>query len=277
MPSLEFRGKSFVYSHHLGVPYRELVVVPKKSCPAPKRKPDLDDNLIIHGDNLEALKALMPRYAGKVDCIYIDPPYNTGSEGWCYSDAVNAPLMREWLKKSANPVERDDLQRHDKWLCMMWPRLQLLKELLAEDGVIFISCDDNEMHRLSSTMDEVFGEDNAVTTFVWRKVDSPNDNKVCITPDHEFILCYEKTKDAAKFSRLFDDSLIEAYQGPDNQQRYFRDRLLKKNGKNSLRRDRPTMFFPIEDPDGNKVYPIHDNGEEARWADLPCFFGPRLA
>ena len=142
MPSLDFKGKSFIYTHHLGVPYRELLVVPEKSEPPGARSvldcasplalsesassaesarglaqskssrtsaPDLDDNLILHGDNLEALKALLPRYAGKVDCIYIDPPYNTGTEGWCYNDAVNAPLMREWLKKAANPVERDDL------------------------------------------------------------------------------------------------------------------------------------------------------------------------
>ena len=103
MPSLDFKGKSFIYTHHLGVPYRELLVVPEKSCPAEGRQPDLDDNLILHGDNLEALKALLPRYAGRVDCIYIDPPYNTGTEGWCYNDAVNAPLMREWLKKAPPP------------------------------------------------------------------------------------------------------------------------------------------------------------------------------
>ena len=126
MPTLDFKGKSFIYTHHLGVPYRELLVAPEKSWP-PGGRPDLDGNLILHGDNLEALKALLPRYAGRVDCIYIDPPYNTGTEGWCYNDKVNSPLMREWLKKEGNPVEREDLQRHDKWLCMMWPRLQLLE------------------------------------------------------------------------------------------------------------------------------------------------------
>jgi adenine-specific DNA-methyltransferase len=150
MPSLEFKGKSFIYTHHLGVPYRELVVDAPKSFPAEGKEPDLDGNLILHGDNLESLKALMPRYAGKVDCIFIDPPYNTGTEGWRYNDAVNSPLMREWLKKTSNPVEREDLQRHDKWLCMMWPRLQLLSELLAEDGVIFITIDHNEQHHLRS-------------------------------------------------------------------------------------------------------------------------------
>ena len=169
MPSLDFKGKSFIYTHHLGVPYRELLVDAAKSCVADGKQPDLDDNLILHGDNLEALKALLPRYAGKVDCIYIDPPYNTGTEGWCYNDAVNAPLMREWLKKEGNPVEREDLQRHDKWLCMMWPRLQLLRELLAEDGAIFVSIDDNEVHRLRAVMDEIFGEENFVATILWQK------------------------------------------------------------------------------------------------------------
>jgi adenine-specific DNA-methyltransferase len=266
MPTLEFKGKSFVYTHHLGVPYRELLVVPGKSCPATGKKPDLDDNLILHGDNLEALKALLPRYAGKVDCIYIDPPYNTGTEGWCYNDAVNAPLMRDWLKKSGNPVERDDLQRHDKWLCMMWPRLQLLKELLAEDGAIFVSIDDNEVHRLRAMMDDIFGEENHVATFIWRKVDSPNDNKVAITPDHEMILCYTNDAEIVGFGPKNDASILGAYSAKDEMGRLYRDRLLKKNGANSLRADRPTMFFGIKDPDGNDVFPIHDNGEEARWA-----------
>ncbi len=185
MPLLDFKGKSFVYTHHLGVPYRDLLVVPEKSCAAEGTQPDLDDNLILHGDNLEALKALLPRYAGRVDCIYIDPPYNTGTEGWCYNDAVNAPLMREWLKKSGNPVERDDLQRHDKWLCMMWPRIQLLKELLAEDGAIFVSIDDNEVHRLRAMLDEIFGEENFVATIIWQKNYSPKNTASYFSEDHE--------------------------------------------------------------------------------------------
>jgi adenine-specific DNA-methyltransferase len=158
MPSLEFKGKSFVYTHHLSVPFRELVVDAKKSLPAKGEKPSLDDNLIIHGDNLHALKALLPVYAGKVDCIYIDPPYNTGNEGWCYNDNVRSPLMKEWLKKEANPVDKEDLERHDKWLCMMWPRLHLLRELLSDSGAIFVSIGDEELHRLTCVMDEVFGE-----------------------------------------------------------------------------------------------------------------------
>ena len=141
MPTLEFKGKQFVYSHHLSVPFRELQVVPEKSLPVEGQPASLDDNLIIHGDNLEALKALLPTHAGKIDCIFIDPPYNTGNEGWCYNDNVRSPLMKEWLKKSANPVDKEDLERHDKWLCMMWPRLNLLHELLSEKGSIWITLD----------------------------------------------------------------------------------------------------------------------------------------
>src|SRR3990167_6843098 len=125
MPVLHFKGKSVIQNHHHTVKFHELKPVVKKGL---SKKPILDDNLVIHGDNLTALKALLPVYAGKVNCIYIDPPYNTGNEGWCYNDNVRSPLMCEWLKKSANPVEKEDLERHDKWLCMMWPRLKLLHE-----------------------------------------------------------------------------------------------------------------------------------------------------
>ena len=168
MPTLDCKVKAVLYAHHRSVPFRELVIDAKKSMSAKGHKPSLDDNLIIHGDNLHALKALLPVYAGKVDCIYIDPPYNTGNEGWCYNDNVRSPLMREWLKKSANPVDKEDLERHDKWLCMMWPRLQLLRDLLAESGAIFVTIDDNENHRLRSMMDEIFGEQNFLATFVWK-------------------------------------------------------------------------------------------------------------
>lgn len=192
MSTLDFKGKSFIYTHHLGVPYRELLVVPEKSSPTQGRQPDLDDNLIIHGDNLEALKALLPRYAGKVDCIFIDPPYNIGSEGWAYNDAVNSPLMREWVRKNA-PVDKEDLERHDKWLCMMWPRLQLLKELLAEDGAIFVCINDVEVHRLRCLLDELWGEENFLATLVWEK-GKKGDSKF-FSNTHEYILAYAQNKE----------------------------------------------------------------------------------
>ena len=190
MPSLDFKGKQYVYAHHLNVPFRALNIVPSKSL---SPKPSMDDNLIIHGDNLHALKALMPKYAGKVDCIFIDPPYNTGKEGWCYNDKVNAPLIREWLKKEANPVDEEDLERHDKWLCMMWPRIQLLKELLADDGVIFISIDENEVSHLRTLMDEIFGEKNFIEQIIWNKRIPKNDKG--IGNIHEYVLLYVKSAD----------------------------------------------------------------------------------
>lgn len=192
MPTLDFKGKQFVYAHHLTVPFRQLNVDSKLSLPT-DGKASLDDNLIIHGDNLHALKALLPKYAGKVKCIYIDPPYNTGNEGWCYNDNVNAPLIREWLKDSANPVDKEDLERHDKWLCMMWPRLQLLKELLSENGIIFMSIDDNELQNLKCIADEIFGDKQWVGTIVWKN--ATDNNPTNIAMEHEYILCFAKKKD----------------------------------------------------------------------------------
>ena len=156
MPSLNFKGKALVQNFHLLVPYHELKPVKSKSLTP---KVSLHDNLVVHGDNLKALKSLLPYYHGKVKCIYIDPPYNTGNEDWVYNDNVSSPMIQEWLGKV---VDREDLTRHDKWLCMMMPRLKLLREFLTDDGVIFVSIDDNEVHWLRGLMDEVFGEENFV-------------------------------------------------------------------------------------------------------------------
>jgi adenine-specific DNA-methyltransferase len=196
MPTLEFKGKQFVYSHHLSVPFRELRVNAEKSLPVEGQPPSLSDNLVIHGDNLEALKALLPTHAGKIDCIFIDPPYNTGNEGWCYNDNVRSPLMREWLKKSANPVDKEDLERHDKWLCMMWPRLCLLRELLAETGSLWMTLDDNEIHRARGLLDELFGEQNFITCCIWRKNYAPKSSAKYFSEDHDYILIYAKDADS---------------------------------------------------------------------------------
>ena len=182
-----------VYAHHLSVPYHTLDVVRKKSRLPRVRDSGEEGNLLIHGDNLHALKALMPRYAGRVNCIYIDPPYNTGKEGWVYNDNVNSELMKRWLQENGE-VDREDPERHDKWLCMMWPRLQLLRELLAEDGVIFVSIDDNEQHRLRMMMDEIFGAGNFVANIIWQKKYSPANDAKYLSDNHDFILCYAKNK-----------------------------------------------------------------------------------
>jgi len=186
MPTLDFKGKPFVYSHHLSVPFRELIEDPAKSVAGEGEAPGLDGNLIIHGDNLEALKALLPRYAGKVDVIYIDPPYNTGNEGWAYNDNVSAPQLREWLGKV---VDAEDMERHDKWLCMMWPRLQLLKELLAETGLLFISISEIEYSHLICMIEEMFGADRHIGSFVWKsRQNKDNRNTSGLSEDHEYIV-----------------------------------------------------------------------------------------
>jgi len=197
MPEIVFKGKEYVYNHHLTVPYRPLLVDAAKGIgPA-----DLASNLVIHGDNLHALKSLLPRYANAVDLVFIDPPYNTGNEGWCYSDGVNSPIMKEWL--STNPVDGEDMLRHDKWLCMMWPRLVLLRELLSENGSIWITLDDNEVHHARDILDEIFGADNFVATCIWQKNYSPKGTAQFFSEDHDYILIYAKDK------RVWRPNLLE--------------------------------------------------------------------
>lgn len=215
MARIEFKGKQFIHSHHHSVPYKELRVAADKSL---SDTPSLDDNLIIHGDNLHALKALLPRYAGKIDCIYIDPPYNTGNEGWCYNDNVNSPIIKEWLKKEGNPVDKEDMERHDKWLCMMWPRLQLLRELLSDTGVIFVSIDDNEVHRLRMIMDEVFEADKHIATVVWQKRYS-RENREAIGDVHEYVMVYAKNPMHFKSHRNLlppTEEQLKVYRNPNN-------------------------------------------------------------
>jgi adenine-specific DNA-methyltransferase len=192
MATIHFKGKSYVQNHHLTLKYHHLVPNPAASL---TDKISLHDNLIIHGDNLLALKALLPTYAGKVKCIYIDPPYNTGNEGWIYNDNVNSPMMQEWLKAN-QPIDKEDLARHDKWLCMMMPRLRLLRELLRHDGVIFISIDDNEVHHLRMMMDELFGEENFIAQLVWEK-GRKNDAKL-FSVGHEYMLIYAYSREVLR-------------------------------------------------------------------------------
>lgn len=162
MPTINFKGKEAVWDHHLEVPCHTLEAVEAMSF----QKEKGEENLIVEGDNLLAIKALMPEYAGKVKCIYIDPPYNTGHGGWVYNDSVNSPLINEWLGKIVN---KKDLSRHDKWLCMMTPRLQLLREMLHEEGAIFISLDENEVFNCKALMDEIFGAANFRNLAIVRK------------------------------------------------------------------------------------------------------------
>ena len=183
MPTLNWIGKEAVVKHHKEVPFRLLESVPDLSCGVAD-----SGNLIVQGDNLHALKALLPRYASQVKCIYIDPPYNTGNEGWVYNDNVNSPEIRKWLGEVVGK-EGETLDRHDRWLCMMYPRLVLLKQFLRRDGVIFISIDDIENSLLKQICDEIFGSKNFITTLVWN-TEGNTDNQFDVKVNHEYILMY---------------------------------------------------------------------------------------
>ncbi len=217
MPTLEWIGKDKVVNHHLEVPYRVLEHQYTYLGGGETGAEDPDGSKIIRGDNLEALKSLLPQYEGRVKCIYIDPPYNTGNEGWVYNDNVSDPRIKKWLGDVVGK-EGEDLSRHDKWLCMMYPRLKLLQRLLSDDGVIFISIDDNEQANLKLICDEIFGAKNFVAEFVWQKRTSPDMRKL-ISNAHEYIIAYaghiENMDDI--FNRVaLDDEDATKYKNPDN-------------------------------------------------------------
>ena len=294
MPTLDFKGKSLVYAHHLTVPFRPLEPDAAKSLPPPKPgaissknapksgpksgKPSLDDNLIIHGDNLHALKALMPRYAGRVNCIYIDPPYNTGNEKWVYNDNVNSPMMKEWLK-GKSPVDGEDLERHDKWLCMMWPRLHLLRELLSDEGGIFISIDDNEIHRLRMMMDDIFGEENFIAQIVAQTNPRGRSLGKNLALTYEYILFFAKDAVAIKINEVAKSEKSIAEYNQKDEKGYFRLLRLRNTGIQFFNRQtRPNLFFPIfVNPHSGRVsldssrefntqvLPLDPGGKEGCW------------
>lgn len=249
MTELNFKGKEFVYNHHLSVPIRPLEMHAGKGI----GDPSLDGNLIIQGDNLHALKALLPMYAGKVDCIFIDPPYNTGNEGWAYNDNVNAPMIKEWL--AANPIGIEDGLRHDKWCAMMWPRLKLLWELLAEDGSFWMTLDENEYHRGKALIEEVFGSGNFVATIAWQNKVSPANDAKHFSDDFDYLICAAKQKDLWSITgleRLPGQSTY--FQNPDNDVRGEWNSATYTCNKSAD--ERPNLYYPIVNPNtGTEVLP----------------------
>lgn len=218
VPTLQFKGKTVIETYHHTVPHHRLEFDRKLSILPKGEKPGLYGNLIIEGDNLLALKALLPTHAGKIKCVYIDPPYNTGNEGWIYNDNLTQPQFKEWIGKEVGK-EGEDAVRHDKWCCMMYPRLVLLRELLREDGSIWVSIDDNEVHNLRMLMDEVYGEENFVATVIWRNSTGPKQSKTLST-SHDYIVCYAKSKPQWKRNLLPRTPDQEAdYLNPDNDPR----------------------------------------------------------
>lgn len=215
MPTLEWIGKDKVINHHQEVPYRVLERQYSYDEAGQHDEDNGSESMIIHGDNLEALKALLPRYEGKVKCIYIDPPYNTGNEGWVYNDNVNDPKIKKWLGEVVGK-EGEDLSRHDKWLCMMYPRLKLLQRLLAEDGVIFISIDDNELYNLKSICDEIFGLSCFVSNISWQRTYSMRNDSQGIPAEIEHILVYSKKPMWIPSKLPRTEEMNSKYKNPDN-------------------------------------------------------------
>jgi adenine-specific DNA-methyltransferase len=240
MPTLDWIGKKAVVNHHRDVPYRLI------HCDKDKSVGDPDaGNLLVQGDNLEALKALLPYYAGKVKCIYIDPPYNTGNEGWVYNDNVNSPEIKAWLGDVVGP-EAEDLSRHDKWLCMMYPRLRLLKEFLSDDGAIFISCDDSEHQNLKTICDDIFGKKNHAATFVWN-TEGNTDNQLLVKINHEYIISYYAN---FKFRKYAIGSVIDPNTRKDsNLLAGFADNNITKNGTKNPPHE---ILLPIGFPCSNE-------------------------
>lgn len=206
MPYIDWMGKDDVIDHHKNIAYKTI------TCKESIGDKD-SQNMIIKGDNLLALKSLLPYYASSVKMIYIDPPYNTGNTSWVYNDNMDSPLIKKWLNDTVNA---DDLSRSDKWLCMMYPRLKLLRELLKEDGVIFISIDDAEVAHLKMICDEIFGSENFLITLVWQKRYS-RENREAIGDVHEFVLVYAKNYKKANINKLeITEEQAKIYRNPNN-------------------------------------------------------------
>lgn len=264
MPSLNWIGKDAVVRHHKEVPFRLLEPVPELSC-----GPADTGNLIVQGDNLHALKALLPRYAGQVKCIYIDPPYNTGNEGWVYNDNVNSPEIRKWLGEVVGK-EGETLDRHDRWLCMMYPRLVLLKQFLREDGAIFVSIDDNEVGNLQALMREVFGASNEIATIIWEKGKKGDSKLVSVT--HEYIVAFARNKALLKERKVRwrrkkpgIDAVLEQYES-----------LRKKHGDDhaAIRKEMMAWYRALPKGDPRKAHK-HYNWSDTRGLYFPDnFHGP---
>ena len=261
MPTLEWIGKSKVINHHQDVPFR---VLERKYSFDENGQTDADngsENMIIRGDNLEALKALLPRYEGRVKCIYIDPPYNTGNEGWVYNDNVNDPKIKKWLGKVVGK-EGEDLTRHDKWLCMMYPRLKILHKLLANDGIIAVSINDNELFNLGAIMNEIFGSFNRLACAPLRSEPSGGKDKTVLRTGHEYILFYTKG-DVSNLCK--EEKSTGELNLKDKKGAYRKGRELRKWGATSDRADRPNLWFGIKTPSGEIAYPYKNDGSEGYW------------
>lgn len=245
---LEFLGKT--YAKYLSSIETETYISPDTAHNKKAENKD-SENLYIVGDNIDALKHLLNSYAGKIKCIYIDPPYNTGTDGFVYPDnfQFNKEELAEKIgiteEESGRILELAGKSTHSAWLTFMYPRLILARDLLSEDGVIFISIDDNEQGNLKLVCDEIFGEENKLGLIsVVNNLKGRSDDEFFAT-SNEFLLCYSRSKSYAKIEGLeTDEEYKNEFKYEDNISKY-KEVGLKKTGKESLKEDRPDMFYPI--------------------------------
>ena len=261
MPTLEWIGKSKVINHHQEVPFRVLERKYSFDENGQHNEDNGSENMIIRGDNLEALKALLPRYEGRVKCIYIDPPYNTGNEGWVYNDNVNDPKIKKWLGEVVGK-EGEDLTRHDKWLCMMYPRLKLLQKLLADDGAIFVSLDFHEQPVMRLIMDEIFGASNYVSEIACVNKPSGRSDDKYIATAHESIIVYRKSPLLTLGGFEPEEKITKRYNKRDTDGRLYREEDLRKRGTHDERTDRPNLFYPFFFNQETEELVVGNNDEE---------------
>jgi len=270
MPILNWIGKEAVVNHDKEVPFKLLKKVKSAS------EGEHSQNLIIHGDNLEALKALMPYYCGKIKCVYIDVPYNTGNEDWVYNDKVNSPKIKKWLGKVVG-TESEDLCRHDKWLCMMYPRLKLLKELMSEDGVIFVSISEVELFNLKSILDEIFEPNNFMGLITIKSTPGGRQSTKNFALMGDYMLVYGKSEKSEILGIALSEKQKQQYDKEDEQGKYLIGRL-RQHGVAEKREDVPSLYFPIffNEKTGKvstikkegynvEVLPILPSGGDGRW------------
>lgn len=269
MPSLNWIGKEAVEHHHKEVPYRLV------HCDGALSAGDTDaGNLLVQGDNLEALKALLPYYGGQVKCIYIDPPYNTGNEKWRYNDNNNSPEIRRWLGETVGK-EADDLSRHDKWLCMMYPRLRLLRGFLREDGVLFASIDHNELANFQLLVAEIFSGFQQIAIPVVNNMKGRNDRDYIATC-HEYLVLVAK-KSFISYGLPLTQQQKARFKHKDDKGFLYELRDLRKRGGADTREERPQLWFPVyKDPKSSKlsmeeqegwiaIWPMKKDGTEGCW------------
>jgi adenine-specific DNA-methyltransferase len=266
---LRFLGKN--YAKMLAALDTETVIVPDEEH---NSKPENKNsrNVYISGDNLDGLKHLLKSYAGQVKCIYIDPPYNTGTDGFVYND--NFEFTVENLVEKLS-IDEDEATRildltnrgsasHSAWLMFMYPRLQLARDLLSSDGAIFISIDDNEQANLKLICDDIFGEENCMGTIARATGQTTGQDSGGFGSSFDYAFVYGRQPESDIAGIPLNSHDLKRFNNEDEQGWFAYDQL-RKTGSNDRREDRPNMYYAIKDPDGNDLYPTATAGYDSRW------------